>query len=484
MSRLDGPLRTALRRRPLRQATLGFAAITLGEWVLGTVVAIELFDRGGALAVGAVGARFVPAAFASVLLSTLADRWRASHVLSGIGAARAVVTAAVMVALSAGAPVAVIVGLVWLDAAIGAGYRPAQARLLPSVARTPQELTAAVTLISTAKSGGQILGALAGSGLLLLVGAPGAVAGACALFGLAAVASRAVRTGPVSVSLTVRRSAGRRLIDGLEAVASSTGASRVSAWSCARSLLRGVWTSLGVLAALTLLHLGDGGYGVLMAAAGVGTFLGVAISTQLVGRRHLAAPFAAALGVAGAAVAGVGLTAWPLAAVAMMIGWGAGMAVADVAAQSLLARVVAPSDSARVVGSMEGLKLLAEGLGALAAPLAAEVVGLREALSGAGLLLVLALLADLRGFAALDRVARGRVELLELAHGVPLFGHLRVDGLESLVAPMVPVSVRAGDELITQDALGSQWYLVRSGQFGVEVDGFRTGTVGRGGAFG
>ncbi len=47
------------------------------------------------------------------------------------------------------------------------------------------------------------------------------------------------------------------------------------------------------------------------------------------------------------------------------------------------------------------------------------------------------LIADIRGFRAIDRRAVGRVELLDLVHGVPLFAAMRVDDLEAVVAPLV-----------------------------------------------
>ncbi len=63
----DGGLtRSALRSGPVRRVVAGFAAVTLGEWVLGTTVAIHAYAVGGALAIGLIGFRFVPAAIAGL----------------------------------------------------------------------------------------------------------------------------------------------------------------------------------------------------------------------------------------------------------------------------------------------------------------------------------------------------------------------------------------------------------------------------------
>lgn len=481
MQSADAPFRAALAQPAIRRVTLGFFAVILGEWVLGTAAAIALFGAHGALAVGLVGARFIPAALASVTIAHLVDHRSPRLVLVGTALTRAAVAGAAIIAVQAGAGMVLIAALVWCDAAAGAAYRPAQARLLPTIARSPAELATTATLASTAKSAGQIVGALVGSVVAALGGAGLGAATALGLFLVAALAA------PGGAASSRRRSAalvGLGVRQGYAALRSSPGASRIAFWSCVRSLGRGAWTSLGVLAALVLLHMQETGYGVLMGAAGVGTVIGIALSSRLAARAHLAAPFAAALSAPAVAFLIVGLTAAPAAAFVAMIAWGIGMALSDVSAQALLTRVVPPSESGRVTGFMEGAKLMAEGIGGLAAPVVAEFVGLRGAFIAAAVLLLLALVLDYDGFRGVDRVAVGRVELLDLARAVPWFRTLRVDGLEALVAPMRAEAIAAGSQVITQDAQESRWYLVQRGRFAVYVDGFKTGEVGPGGSFG
>ncbi len=48
--RAAGLTRSVLRHRPTRALVSAFAAVTLGEWVLGTTVAIHAYSAGGALA--------------------------------------------------------------------------------------------------------------------------------------------------------------------------------------------------------------------------------------------------------------------------------------------------------------------------------------------------------------------------------------------------------------------------------------------------
>ncbi len=61
MRSAESPLRAALRRPSIRRLTIGFFALTLGEWTLGAAAAITLFSDHGAIAVALVGARFIPA---------------------------------------------------------------------------------------------------------------------------------------------------------------------------------------------------------------------------------------------------------------------------------------------------------------------------------------------------------------------------------------------------------------------------------------
>ena len=122
-----------------------------------------------------------------------------------------------------------------------------------------------------------------------------------------------------------------------------------------------------------------------MAAAGVGTAISIPMPAGLVGRRLLARPLAVALAWGCLPVAGIGLLNEPVIALALMVAWGVGMTFSDVGAQALLNRIVVPSELARVVGLIESVKLLAEGLGSLLAPALVVVLGIRGAMLGGAL---------------------------------------------------------------------------------------------------
>ncbi len=480
-------MRRALAVAVVRNVALGFHALTLGEWVLGTAVAIEAYGAGGALAVGLVGFRFAPAALATLVTTDLGARFGCGRVLMATAAIRAGAALAVALTLALDLPFALAVALVWIDAAAGSAYRPAQAGLLPQIVRTPRELTILATLVSNAKSSGQALGAMAGGVLTGLVSAPGAVVFAAALYAGSALLAISVARAPRPSAETSKRGLREHIAGisgGWQTLSHDDEALRIAEWSCVRSLIRGLWMSLGIVAALTILDMGASGFGLLLGAAGVGTAIGIVLSGRLAGRAQLAAPFAVGLLLCSLPLAAIGLSGGAPPALALMVIWGVGMALSDVGASALLNRVVAPSELARVVGAMEAAKLLAEALGCILAPALVALVGVRGALLYGSVAIGLAVLADRRGFRAIDRRAVGQVEVLELVRGVPLFAPLNVDGLEAVVAPLVKVDATAGTAVVRQDSFGTRWYLVSSGELEVLINDFVIGRATRGDAFG
>jgi hypothetical protein len=161
------------------------------------------------------------------------------------------------------------------------------------------------------------------------------------------------------------------------------------------------------------------------------------------------------------------------------------MVLSDVAGQALLNRVVPGAEIGPVTGVMEGGKLLFEGSGSLIAPALIALLGVRGALIAAGLTVSAAVLAGRSAFFGIDRRGLGRIELLELVAGVPLFSPLRVVALEAVVAQLSSVDVPAGTEVIRQDVIDDGgWFVIESGAFDVLVDGYLINELGPGEHFG
>ena len=482
-----GLTQAALRNLSVRQVIGGFAGVTLGEWVLGTTVAIHAYSVGGALSVGFVGFRFAPAAVAGLWTTQLAEHPRRQRILTLTAATRSAATGLAALALALGSPFGVVVALVWLDAAAGSAYRPTQAALLPALARTPGELTAATALASNVKSSGQIIGALLGGVLVATLPIATAVAVAALLY-LVSVAmtsrERGVRTRPATPSGRLRVG-----VSGLRAGAAlirrDGQARQIVLYSSARALVRGLWISLAVVASLRLLSLGSSGLGELMAAAGVGALGAIVAATLLVGNRRLANWFALGLLLCGVPIAAIGTVGSPAAAIVLMVVWGVGMSLSDVGAQALLNRIVPAASIGRVTGAMESGKLVFEGCGSLIAPALLVLLGVRGALFAAGGVLPVVVLLGGRSFAGIDDRAVARVEILELLRRVPFFVPLRLDALEGVASRLQTEIHPAGTEVVRQGDLDAhRWYLVEAGELVVEVDGFLVGELRRGDQFG
>ena len=479
--------REALRERAIRRVVAAFAAVTIGEWLLGTAVAIRAFDLGGAVAVGLVGFRFVPAAIAGLFTASLTAYHSSRTVLVGTAVARACAALGIVLALGQGLPFGVVLAFVWLDAAAGSAYRPAHAVMLPTLVRTPGQLTAATSLVSNAKSTSQLLGALAGGALIGVLEASAAVAVAVGLYLLGAAFAATLAAGAARGSSAALGWQLSQTLAGIRVLHADRVARRIGLWSAMRATVRGIWVSLGVIASIEILGMGGSGFGYLMAAAGAGALIGIALTAMLIGRSRLAPALAAGLVLCGLPLAGVGAASSAVPALTLMVGWGIGMSLSDVGAQALLTRVIGPDSLGAVVGTIESGKLLAEGLGSLLAPLLVELVGLRGALFTAGAVVPVLVVIDLLtgGFRRIDRVAVGRVAILDLIRRVPLFAPLRVDGLESVAAALIPTPARAGERVVRQDVRDdARWYLVESGDFDIDVDGYVVMTARRGDAFG
>jgi CRP-like cAMP-binding protein len=275
------------------------------------------------------------------------------------------------------------------------------------------------------------------------------------------------------------------LLAGVDYLRGSPEARSIVLYACARSLVRGLWLSLVVVAALRLWGVGGSGVGGLMAAAAAGAFAGIGITSRLVGNRRLAGWFAGGLILCGLPVVAAGLADSVVPVVALMVVWGVGMSVSDVGAQALLNRIVPAEEIGRVTGVMETSKLLFEGVGSLLAPALVALLGVRGALYVGGAVVPLVVLFGRGSFGHIDDRALARVELLELLQGVPFFAPLRLDALEGVASRLRSEPRAAGEEIVRQGEVDAhRWYLVADGELEVEVERFVVGELHPGSQFG
>jgi CRP-like cAMP-binding protein/predicted MFS family arabinose efflux permease len=469
----------------MKRIVVTFAGVTIAEWGYVTALLVLALRQGGAFAVSLVGLRLFFSAASSFTSVAIVHRRPGRRVLTEIAAVRTVLVAVSAVLAAVGAPLAPLFVLLALDALVSAQYRPAQAALITSLARTPRELVASATGISTIKTLGQSLGAILG-GVILEVSSPAVVfAGAAIVFLCCAVATLEFRTaGTVAVEGTGAPGALELMSDSLKAVR-HPHIGGILVVSGLRTFVRGMWIAIAVIASIKLLHAGSAGFGLLMLAVGIGSLAAAPLSTMLVTRSRLGTPAAIALiacGIPLAVIAGVPVFGLALALVAA---WGIGMAVADVATLSLLWRLLEAPLVPRVTATIESAKLLLEGLGAFLAPLLVIYIGIRGALLFAALPLPIVVAVGWTLLYQVDDKAEQRAKTLSLCHGVHCLEPLDMASLDGLVSRIHRIDIgEGGVDVVRQGDPGDCFYIIESGTAQVLVDGHFVGQLGPGTSFG
>ena len=479
--------RDVFRNPGLRRIELAWAASILGTWAYGIAVVVYAYEQGGATAVGVVGlARWVAAAIASPFAAILGDRYDRRWVMAGSDIARAVLIAGAALAVFADAPPIVIYVIAGGVSVVATAFRPAEAALIPSLARTPEELTAANVAASTIESVG-IFGGPAIGGLLLAAAGTGVVflvTGGAMLWSAFLIAR--IRPGievedsgerePVSVL--------DELLAGFRAIAHERRTRFLVGLFSAQTFVDGMLSVLIVVIALKLLDTGQAGVGFLNSAVGVGGLLGALAAAALVGRRRQAADFGLGIFIWGVPIALVAI--WPNQAFVLVLlaVVGIGNTIVDVSGMTLLQRSAPDDVLARVFGVLESVLLLAGALGAVAAPLLLNWLGTRGALIVAGSLLPLVVIPAWPRLNAIDRAAEVPVERLELLRANPIFAPLPASTLEQLAHALEEVPASAGEEIVRQGEPGDRFYLIKHGGFDVYIDGVPVQSLDTGDSFG
>jgi MFS family permease len=469
-----------LRRIELARAA---AAVTVSAYAI--VFAVVAYQTGGAAALGLVAAvRMFAVSLVSPFGAMLGDRFSRKRVMVVSDLARTGVLVAAAAVVAAEPTTAAIVALAALASITGTASGPARAALMPSLARTPDELAAANVAGTTTESVSYLLGPTLG-GLLLAVAEPEvAFAGAAVLSGLSAVivAGIAVDESLRGETKPRRRRLGREAFAGFHAVVAEPGARVVVAVYFVECLAVGIFGVAMIAAVIDVLELGQSGVGFASAVMSAGGLAGALVALSLGGRR-----LAGTLGVGvlawGVAVALVG--AWPEPAVALLLLAVAGLGdtVADSSGITLLQRTIPEDVLSRAFGALAMILWGAAAVGALVAPALVELLGIRGTLVAAGAPVALLALAASGSLRKVDAAA-APAAALELLRAVPLFAPLSLPALERLAKGAHPVHVPAGCELVRQGQPGDRFYVVESGELEVSVDGQRVVSLTRGDHFG
>ena len=480
--RLLAPLTAALRNDDVRRVELAWGAAIAAEWAHFVALGVYAYDAGGATGVGVAGlVRLLPAAIIAPFAASLGDRFRRERFLLAMALIGAAALAASAAAAFAGSE-ALVFGLAAVVGLSATLTRPALQALLPSLARTPEELIAANAATSTLESLGTLAGPIV-AGVLVALADVGVVfvVGAATLLVGAGLLARVRVEGRVDIVSPHGHQAMRMLVAGFRAIARAPRTRLLIGLVVAQTFVRGCLNVLIVIAVFQVLDGGGAEVGYLTAAIGVGGLLGGLGAMALEGRR-LAFVFGLALIFWGAPLILLAPQPGFVAAVVLLAVVGAANSVEDVAVFTLLQRLVPDDVLTRVLGVVWGLAMGAVALGSIAAPLLVKALGARVAFAAVGAILPLLAILTYRRLVEIDRAVAPAAEV-ELIKRVPMFAPLSIAAKERVAASLIPVTVAAGDTIIRAGEVGDRFYVVGSGVLDIDVPGHRV-TAGAGDYFG
>lgn len=482
-----GVLVAVLRNPRIAAIEVAYLGFSLAEWVEWIGMLVYAYGVGGATGVGiAVVVQLAPSAVLAPIAAVIGDRYRRDRVLVVAYLLQGTAIVTLAAAIGGELPVVLVYALAAVANATMTLTRPLQAALIPALAETPSELTAANVAGSTIENVSFLAGpGLAGLGLALggiavIFGAAGAVLLASGILvglalsaehpGLARRAARRHMLAELGEAVMVLARPGRpRPVAGLFALA---------------EIVFGALDVLVVVLALSILSLGEPAVGYLSALIGAGGLLGVALTVMLIGRPRLAVPYGTGAVAFGMPLAFLGVGGSAVVAAPLLAVSGAGRSVMDVAGRTLLQRVSPHALLARIFGVLEGIQLASEAIGSIAASLVVALLGPHLAFVAVGLLLPIAVLLAARSLREIDMASELHLVELELLRGIPIFAPLSALVLERLAASLVPAHAEAGEAIVTQGEAGDRYYVVAEGQVRVLVDGRPVRELGPGQGFG
>lgn len=484
-----------LRNPGIRRIEIAWAAGIAGDGAVLVALLVAAFRDGGAFAVGVLSVlRMAPSILAAPFAGVPFARVHPGRQLLIAHLVRALAAVGVTLVLVVEGSVAALFVMAAISATAGAFVRPLQSAAMPSLARTPGELVAANVATSTGEGFGAFAGPLA-AGVAVATLGPTFAAGLGSAFLL--VAAAALVRLPLSAddvaehlaqveSITAQRSQGGRsrpwsaIAEGPAALRRAPGAATIFLDFGGQVFVRGLSTTLTVVAAIELLGLGDAGVGLLGAASGFGGFVGALGAVGLAGRRRLGPVFAVALSLWGLPLAVIGAIPVPAVAFLALFTSGVANAVLDVAGFTLLQRGIPTRSRTAVFGLLEAMVSSGVAIGGIAAPVLLVAVGDRGALAVAGAILPILAVATWPRVSRVDDEALVPERELAILRGLPLFTRLPMTAIERLAGAVTTVAYEAGETIMREGEAGDSYLIIADGEVTVTTAGREINRCGPG----
>jgi MFS family permease len=470
-------------------AYLLFAAAEFGTWI---AILLYAYDTLGPASVGAVAViQLLPSAVFAAAAASIADRYPRQRLLRFGYASQAFAFGLTAAWMLAGWPPAAVLAAAVVASCTLTLTRPAHWALLPMLARTPEELTTANGVAGSVEGVGELAGPLVAA-LVLAVAPPGtvlAVGAVAAVVATLLVLRLHVHGGDRVVHVHAAGDPDAKRPDlapegdedpkatilarlrSISGVLGDRDSRLIVLLLAVRMFVFGCTDVLFVLLALEVLGIGESGAGLLGAAMGVGSILGGVAAFLLVGRRRMAPVLLLGALLLGGACLVLGFVTELLLVLAVVAIGGIGGATLDVAGRTVLQRVADPRTLTRVLGSLEGIGIIALAAGSLVAPIIAEAFGVPIALAVAGLMLPLAMLTAWLPLGGIDRRVRVPVRELALLRFDRILSPLPAPKLEAVASAGRWITLEPGEVLIREGDPGDRYYVLESGSLRIEQHG-------------
>ncbi len=475
---------TTMRNRALLRLELAWAAYNGAEWAVWVALLVYAYGVGGATASGLMAlVQLIPCMFLAPYLGALADRRRPGRVLLAAYLLQGVAMAGAATAMALGAPAPVVFCLAVL---VNIGItipRPAQSALLPSVVRSPIELTAA-NVVSSWMDNGSALVAPALGGLLIAVGGPQLSIAVLAVLTLCAAALVWPVAGPPPMEGSGGGSLTRQVLHGFKVVWAQKDIRVLVGVLGAQYIFVGALDVLYVVLAISVLGMGEQGAGYLNSAFGAGALIGALLAALLVARRRLTPALVAGMVTAALALGALGAYPTVAGAFLLLAMAGVGRAVMDVTGRILLQRAASPEVLANVFSVLEALMNAGLAVGSILVPLLVGLSGAPAALIGTGVVFGLILLLTFRGLRSVDSSADVPHVEIRLLQSIPLFSRLPAPKLEGLARALRPATYAAGQTVMCEGEEGDFYCAVARGEVEVSHAGQAVAHLTRGEGFG